>query len=192
MIKFGETPTDGAMSDEEIIVSAIETPSQFKVLLDRYEAAFLRYARRYLGRDGADDAVAETFIKIYLHAARFAPAGEGSFRAWAYRILKHTVISTARAERRRMAIPLGAVANVLSDTRALSEEREGWRDLVARILYRLPRQLAIVLRRRFYQGETCAEIAMAEGISVAAAKMRLHRAKKEFKKISYELCPSGF
>ncbi len=192
-MKNEEKLAPGPTSDEEIIVLALKTPSKFKVLLDRHEAAFLRYAKRYLDADDADDAVAETFIKVYLHASQFASFGAGSFRAWAYRILKNTVVSMARAERRRgVVVPLGSVAEVLSDARAVSEEGMGWRDYVARVLYRLPRQLSSVLRRRFFSGESYAEIAAAEGISLGAVKMRLHRAKQEFKRLSYEFCPHEF
>ena len=62
-------------------------------------------------------------------------------------------------------------------------EKKELQDLVASVLSRMPASLAKALGMFFLQGKTQEEIARAEGLSVGAVKTRVHRAKKEFKKV---------
>jgi len=48
----------------------------------------------------------------------------------------------------------------------------------------MPEHLGRVLKLHFIEGRPQEEIAKMEGVSVGAIKTRVHRAKKEFKKIN--------
>ncbi|MEK7610488.1 MAG: RNA polymerase sigma factor [Patescibacteria group bacterium] len=175
------------LGDEEVLVLAIKKPSLFKIIIDRYEPAFRRRARRVLGtRDEVDDAVVETFTKIYFHAGRFQHQEGATFRSWAYKILLNTSLSYYRRltrERGRRTVLGDEAWAQMADPRVGIEVQAGWRDSVVSVLSRLPADLARTLRLYFFDDRSHRHIAAIEGISVGAAKTRLHRAKKQFKKI---------
>src|SRR3989338_3498076 len=79
------------LSDEDALVLSVVQPSVFAMLVERYEAPFLRRAMRILReREAAADAVQETFTKIYLNASHFKRMPGASFRSWGYKILLNT------------------------------------------------------------------------------------------------------
>lgn len=192
---FEEKPAVAELSDEEILRASRRKPALFKTLIDRYELAFLRRARRILGaREEAADAVVETFTKIYLHAADFTPRPDANFRAWAYQILNRTAYTYYRQLKNRAnhEVLLSEGLTDLSDAdQELAEpllekqsRRYDTKELISRVLVRLPAQFARALALRFLADQPLKAIAAAENLSLAAVKVRLHRAKKEFKRLA--------
>ncbi|MBI4136060.1 MAG: RNA polymerase sigma factor [Candidatus Vogelbacteria bacterium] len=181
-----EQPTQNNITDEEVLALSLKDPQEFKLIVDRYESAFLRKTRTILGqREEVQDVVAETFTKIYFSAGRFRVIPGANFRSWAYRILVNTAISYYNKLKTRRGDLLTAELdpNLFPDERvAAVRAREEWRDYIASYFHRLPAAAAKILRQFFLEDRSQTEIALAEGISVAAVKTRLHRAKKEFKK----------
>ena len=57
-------------------------------------------------------------------------------------------------------------------------------DFVASTLSRMPKHLSRVLKLHFLDGMPQKEIAALEGVSISAVKTRIHRAKREYKKVS--------
>lgn len=175
------------LSDEEVLVLSLKTPSLFKIIMERYEAAFLRKAKSILGnREEVADVVTETFTKIYLNARRFQKQEGASFKSWAYRILINTSLSYYQRLKRRGERELLSEEfawDLVPDTHTDLVAEAGWRDAVARTLTRMPVALARALSLFFLQDMSQEEVAVAEGISLAAVKTRIHRAKREFKKI---------
>jgi len=54
------------LKDEVLLASAQESPHLFAILVDRYQAAFLRAAQRVVHRrEDAEDIVQEAFLRIY-------------------------------------------------------------------------------------------------------------------------------
>ncbi len=185
MYYLDEQPTQNNITDEEALSLSLKDPQEFKLIVDRYESAFLRKARTILGqREEVQDVVVETFTKIYFNAGRFRVIPGASFRSWAYRILVNTAISYYnRLKARRGDLPTAELdPNLFPDERvAAVRAREEWRDYIASCFHRLPSAAAKILRQFFLEDRSQTEIALAEGISVAAVKTRLHRAKKELK-----------
>ncbi len=172
--------------DEHILTLSLKQPSLFKIIIDRYEDAFLRKAKRIIGRqEEAEDIVLEAFSRIYMNASRFQPQEGATFKSWAYKILlnvtfthykklKKVVMNTVELE--------PEFYEILPDMQSKDFEKETMRDYVASILARIPDNLAQVLKRYFIDGVPQKEIADEEGVSVGAIKTRICRAKKEFKK----------
>jgi len=181
-------PPQAALTDEEILAQAIKDPRQFRSIVDRYEAAFLRKAKTILGeREEIQDAVVETFTKIYFHAAKFKTVPGASFRSWAYRILVNTAISYYHRLKSRSGDLFAADfdPDLIADTKATQKfEQFQWRDLIISYFHRLPAATVRILKQFFLEDRTQLEIAKLEGISVAAVKTRLHRAKKSFRNLS--------
>lgn len=175
-------------SDEEILSLAIHTPHLFEILVDRYQDAFLRKAESVIrGREDAEDIVQETFTKIYLHASKFQVQEGASFKSWGYKILMNTSFTHYKKRKRR----LGATAQLnpefyemLPDRVSRDSEKHELSDYLISVFSRMPENLARSLQLHFVEGRPQAEVGAIEGVSVGAIKTRIHRAKKEFKKIS--------
>lgn len=187
LLEERSSPAD--LSDEQVLVLATKTPSLFRLLIDRYEAAFLRKAEEIVGpREEAKDIVIEAFTKIYFNAHRYEKQPGASFKSWAYKIL----INTAYTHYRKLKLERGR-------TQQLSEERlvalPGRLEVmgekfyateeVASLLMRLPAKLARLVQQYFIDGWSQQEIAASEGTSVGAVKTSIHRAKKVLQRLAF-------
>ena len=85
------------IKDDEILAASLNKPALFKILVDRYQEAFIRKAVGILrNQEEAEDIVQETFVKIYLHGKKFKKIKGVEFKSWAYKILVNTAISRYR------------------------------------------------------------------------------------------------
>ncbi|HYE59803.1 MAG TPA: RNA polymerase sigma factor [Candidatus Kapabacteria bacterium] len=88
------------MTDEYIAhqVQNGDTES-FGILVQRYEAKMLRYARKFLfGYDDAQDVAQDVFIKAYIHIQTFDP--DQKFSSWLYRIAHNEFINAIKKKKR--------------------------------------------------------------------------------------------
>jgi RNA polymerase sigma-70 factor (ECF subfamily) len=137
-------------------------------------SARLDAAARLILRDPdlARDAVQNTLVRAW----RDLPGLRDSdrFDAWLHRLLVHSSLDEARRRRRRLSeVTLDSIIEpgVGDSARHLSD-----RDLVERALARLdPTHRALVVLH-YYLGYPLPEAATSLGISLPAAKSRLHRA----------------
>src|SRR3989344_8098421 len=101
MIKV-EKPDPVTLPDAEVLVLSRQTPSLFRILMERYEAAFRRKARSIVGeREEVQDIVVETFTKIYLKSGQYRSQPGASFKSWAYKILVNTALTYYRRLKRQ-------------------------------------------------------------------------------------------
>ena len=181
--------TQQTLKDSEILKSSKNSPWMFGMLVDRYQKAFLRKSISILhSKDLSEDAVQDTFIKIYKNLDKFSLKENASFSSWAYKILTNTCYSHAS----KKALSLGRVKNVeFEDLDAMSNSRDledkSRISLVSSILGRLPLRLSRLLSLYFFEERSYGEIAEIENISLSAVKSGLHRAKKQFKAIAVEI-----
>ena len=187
------------LPDEEVLAISLVSPSAFEILVDRYQSAFLRKAGGILKRkEETEDVVQETFVKIYLNAKKFRVEEAGdSFKNWAYKILINCAISRYGKLKKEMlaSSPLdsGDLGESAFNLSADYSERKNLeikmdnKNFVSGILEKLPNVFSAVLRKYFFGGKSHKEIATEDGISVVAAKLRLFRAKKAFKKAAEEM-----
>jgi len=175
------------LADEEVLALSLRKPDLFGIIVDRYQEAFLRKARRIIGdRSEVEDIVQETFTKIYVHGSKFTPQEGASFSSWGYRILMNTTFTYYQKLKKRGE----QVANVDDDILALAPdhsyralERDNFKDAVAAVLSRMPENLARVLSLHFLDDKSQGQVAQELGVSISAVKTRVHRAKREFDKI---------
>lgn len=178
------------MPDERVLALSISSPVAFSILFDRYHDDFARKARKIVGEESAEDLVQEAFVKIYLNAGRFRVQEGASFKSWAYKILVNACFTYYKKQKRdkEATMPLDPeLAELLPNFRTNDYDREFTMDYVLSILSRMPTLLANVLRAYFIEGKPQKEIADELGVSVGVVKTRVHRAKKEFKKIAFSL-----
>lgn len=185
MLGITTTEHAGDLSDEEILIRSQSQPWLFRVLVDRYEQAFMRKARSIIFNPlDAEEVVQDTFTRIYVNADKFTPQDGAKFSSWAYRILMNTAFTRYQklikeGQRFSNIDPefeqfIGEQAN----HSAFEERRDG----IDRVLERLPGQFAHVLRLHYLERWSHAAIAEETGENVGTIKARIHRAKASFRK----------
>src|SRR6266571_3592265 len=161
----------GGPSDAEVVARVLGgDPEAFGLVIRRYEAGLVRFATRMLGsRDGAADAVAESFVRAYRHLASCREPSR--LRTWLYRIVANRCKSHLA---RRPVADLSLddappVADPVDNEVALepAEQRE-----------------AFVLKH--VEGLSYQEMAVVTGERIPTLKMRVHRAREALLKVLEE------
>ncbi len=170
-----------ALSDEALLELSLKRPGAFEMLVARYQREYTSRAQAVIGsRDAAEDVAQEAFIRMYRFATRFR--GEaGSFRAWSLTILMNvarTHYRKAARERGRTAILDPEHYESLADPHfARAADEEFSREVIGRALSEAPPEVARILKLAFLDELPYKDIASQEGLSVAAVKTRVFRAK---------------
>lgn len=174
-------------SDEDILAASVAHPSLFALLVQKYEAPFLRKALGIV-RDqvAAEDIVQEAFTKIYLNAPKFKVVEGATFSSWGYRIVVNTALTHYMKRKRERGVRAELepeIMELIPDKNLRQFEKTELTDEVVSVLTRMPAPLARALSSFFIDGKSQEEMAGEEGVSVGAIKTRVHRAKREFKRI---------
>ena len=144
-------------------------------LLATASSARLDAAARLILRDGelARDAVQNALVRAWRDLPGLRDPDR--FDAWLHRLLVNACLDEARRKRRRPIEveigPLDEPAAHGDDARHLAD-----RDLVERALARLDPEHRALVVMHYYLGYPLPEAAASLGISLPAAKSRLHRA----------------
>lgn len=160
----------------------------FDELVRRYEGKVFHLTRRILGDpDEAEDALQETFLSAYRGLPRFKR--EAKFSTWIFRIATNAALMRLRKRRPDVVSldqPLASDADhdasplELRDWSATPDEEladQETRVAMDQAIAALPPELAAVFVLRDVEGLSNEETAEATGLSLAAAKSRLHRAR---------------
>ena len=143
-------------------------------LLVTSSAARLDAAARLILRDAelARDAVQDTLVRAWRDLPGLREPER--FDAWLHRLLVNSCLDLARRRRRRpIEIEIGPIDEPATgdSARHLAD-----RDLVERALARLDPEHRALVVLHYYLGYPLPEAASSLGISLPAAKSRLHRA----------------
>ena len=186
---FGQTQGN-QYKDEEILAASLNKPALFKILVDRYEEAFIRKAASILrSNEEAEDIVQETFVKIYLHGKKFKKMEGVEFKSWAYKILVNTAISRYRKISKKwqaesadpLDLELASEKNLSTEDIVLESETKS---IVADLISQLPKPLARLVSLYYIKDKPYKEIAKEESLTIPALKMKLFRAKKMLRALS--------
>ena len=178
------------MTDEELVelvhLAGEGDLRPFDRLVERHRGKVLANCR-YLTRAAADseDLAQEVFLKAFFALERFE--GRSSFKTWLQRIKINHCLNYLEKKRRR---PVVDVDN--PDLRAREElhvapaaERRvvmmSERERIVTILDSLSETLRVPLVLRDADGASYQEIADQLGIGLSAVKMRIKRAREEFR-----------
>lgn len=157
--------------------SSADLDATFEALYQTYGEPLLNYLHRLLGgRDEAEEAMQDTFVKAYRAFARLPL--DANVRAWLYRIATNTAHDRLRRRRLIQWLPLldtdrGDAA--LDHPAALATDQTDMGRALAQLApsYREPLILYTV------EGYDTEEIATMLGISRSAVKKRLVRAREQ-------------
>ena len=185
MLGLTTTESAGDLPDEEILFRSQTQPWLFRILVDRYEAAFLRKARSIIFNPlDAEEVVQDAFTRIYVNADKFTPQVGAKFSSWAYRILMNTAFTRYQKlikEGQRFQQIDPEFEQFIGEEKfhsAFAERRDG----IDRVLDRLPGHFSVVLRLHYLERWSHADIAQETGENVGTVKARIHRAKAAFRK----------
>ena len=172
------------LKDEDILAASLEKPALFRILVARYQEAFIRKALGILRQqEEAEDIVQETFVKIYFNGKKFKKMEDVEFKSWAYKILVNTAISRYRkiSKKWRMEstdpldLELASERDFSTEDMVLAKETKS---VTADLISHLPKPLARLVSLYYIEDKSYKEIAKQESVTIPALKMKLFRAKK--------------
>ena len=160
----------------------------FTTLLQQYDRYVYRVALNITGnREDAEDAMQEAFYKAFSHLAQFQ--GNSLFYTWLVRITVNEALMKLRSRSAQKELSLDEPVD-LGDDSSIVREIEDWDDnpeqryaktelenLVAEAVRKLPQAYRAVYVLRDVEGLSSEEAAELMGLSVAAVKSRIRRAR---------------
>ena len=158
-------------------------------LVQRHHAAVFRFFRAKVAAE-IDDLVQQTFLALLESAGRFR--GESSFATYLFGTARNVLLHHWRRHRRkegkldfttRSAVDLGA-----SPSMVLAEK--GDRRLLLESLRRIPVDDQIVIELYHWEELSAADLGEILGLTEAAVRSRLHRAKARMTKVMATLADS--
>ncbi len=176
---------------DQVLIEKIRTGDYqaFESLVTRYESKVYRLALRMLRNpQDAEDALQETFLQVFRGLAGFE--GRSQFSTWLFRLATNVCLMRIRHRETEPSklLPLEEYLPKLEDGESpqmmewadrpedalLSKES---REKMMEALDKLPPEYRAVFILRDIEGFSNAETGESLGISVAAVKSRLHRAR---------------
>lgn len=189
MLGFRATNEALEWEDERILAESQSSPWLFAILVERYEASFLRKTRGIVRNPlDAEEVVQDAFTKIYVNAHKYEPQSGAKFSSWAYRILLNTAFTRyqklVKDGQRYIAMDpeYEQLFGEMKEHTGFAEKRDG----IERILERLPEHFSLVLRLHYLEHWSHQDIADKTGENMGTIKARIHRAKATFRKASKE------
>ena len=155
-----------------------------RTYVDTYTLAM----RLTANEEDARDVVQESYLRAWKGIKRFR--GDAQFSTWMYRITANAAATLVQKRRRRRAESLDKVdepidTSIEAQPEAAAESAIGLEDL-ARAVAALPPKLRSTVVLKDVYGLSHEAIAEDLGISVAAAKVRLHRGRKRLRDVLFE------
>lgn len=163
-------------------------PGAFDSLYDKYAERVWRLCYRMVRNPAdAEDLAQEVWVKIWQRIGSFR--GDSAFRAWLYKIATNACLEWLRSKRRKPTHQTEIGNTYLADSRSDPEDRAFNADRLKRLLdavSALPIGLQLPLVLKVTEGLSYDEIAEALGCTVAAAKMRVSRARTALTKVMFQ------
>lgn len=158
-------------------------------LVDRYAGWIRRVACRILADEAeADEVTQDVLLTVVRKIQTFR--GDAALSSWIYRIAANAAYQRLRARRSRREISLESFLPAFDPEGRHAEPVTDWserledpavasevRTAIERGLARLPEEYRVVVLLHDVEGLPNAEVAAALGLSLAAVKSRVHRAR---------------
>lgn len=168
--------------DAAAIAGSLHRPERFAAIFDRHAPHIQRYLARRLGRQVADDLVAETFLVAFSKRAGF-DSSRPDARPWLYGIATNLVRQHQREEAReyrlRASISPEPDLDGHADRVAAQVTASAMHRMLAGALAGLSTGDRDVLLLIAWEGLTYEETAGALEIPVGTVRSRLNRARKQ-------------
>ena len=134
----------------------------------------------------AEELMQEVFTKVFLNLATFEE--RSAFSSWLYRIA-HNQCLNFLAKRKREA---AGMAGYVEERRVRSAAApQGFSDDVQQALNQLNEEQRSILVMKYILELELTEMSEVLGVTVGAVKMRLLRAREEFRRLYHQQEPAG-
>ncbi len=160
------------LPDEQCVRSCLDgQPAAFRHLVERYQSPLTRCLYARLGSaDAAAEAAQETFVRAYFALGELRKPA--SFFSWLLGIADRVAKETHRAGWRRGTVDLEQLESAQTPG-----DQDACPDIpVAGAVAKLPDIYREVVVRRFYGGQSCAEIGRDLDVPLGTVTKRLSRA----------------
>ncbi|MGH7131083.1 MAG: RNA polymerase sigma factor [Phycisphaerales bacterium] len=179
-------------ADESVLVPALQRgeDAAFETLVRVYGGRMLAVAKRFLNDDSdAADAVQDAFISAHKSIGRFD--GRSQLGTWLHRITVNASLMKLRSRKRRQERSIEDLLPRFKADGHQEMDSKRWHDaefdkeasdavrrLVRAKINELPEQYRTILLLRDIEGLDTDSTGAALGMTVAAVKTRLHRARQ--------------
>jgi RNA polymerase sigma-70 factor (ECF subfamily) len=184
------------ITDEALLAQAAGgDESAFETLVKRYESKIINLAYKYArNADEAEDIAAETFFRVWEHAADFK--GQSKFSTWCYRIAVNICLNYKQALKRNPVFEY--IDRIFENDggefkKEIAEPAQGSQpDVVAHAaehesfvtaaIDALPPQQKTAFVLSWFEGHSYQEIAAIMELSIPSVESLLFRAKENLRK----------
>ena len=175
-----KTLVERALGGDELAFAKLTKPLR--------ERVYWRALKAVGDADEADDIAQETMVRAYTRLETFR--GESRFSSWLYMVCSNCIRMHLRTKRRKGALNLDDHIHDFEAKRDRHNERHPDRvaeqvqlfEAIGSAMSQLPTQYGTILDLWVYEGLDLNEIKERSGLSIAAIKSRIHRARGRVKK----------
>ena len=170
------------MTDDNQIISQIRenTEKGFRLLMAKYkEPVYWHIRRLVVSHTDAQDATQDTFLRIFRSFSQYS--GEGSFRAWIFRIATNEALRLLGRNQGKATLSLDEAPLV-----ALTMVADSYFDFgnteaikLQKAITALPAKQQLAFNLHYYDELSYREIAEATGSTEATVKVNYHFAKEK-------------
>lgn len=167
-------------NDQKILKLIQDMPEDgMALLMEQYMGLLWSACRLYLNNpEDIRECVQETFLDFYAHRERFCQE-KGTLKAYLYVIAKRKAIRMAAVNDRESFLQTEAALVEVT----WNEEQILDHVVLEEALSKLQEQDSRVIRMKYYDGMTCAEIAHAMQLPMETVKKRQQRSLKKLRRI---------
>ncbi len=170
------------MDHDQILMERLKTgdAEALEQLIERWRERAESYAVGILhDRQAAEDAVMESFSRIY--AARFRYEPEFAFGTWFLTVVRRVCIDQIRSDRRR-PFPVADIPEIPTDSaEAEALKHMEWTEIY-RVLGGLEETDRRILTGTSLENRSARELAGELGLSEGQIRVRLHRIRRRLRK----------
>ncbi len=174
-----------------------EREFNFQKIHDDFRPKILRYLKRIVGEDAAEDLTQDVFIKISTGLKSFK--GESHLSTWIYRIATNAALDRLRSPSTKRFVQKGSSQDPFVQVELDLESKDTWtgekspspdtavireemNDCIRSFVQNLPENYRIVLVLSELEGLKNNEICEILGVTLDTVKVRLHRARARLRK----------
>ena len=169
---------------------AADSQPEFTEVLREFGGPLRGYLVNYCGdADLAEDLLQETLIRVEKNLGGFRR--ESSLKTWVFRIATNAAIDHFRKQASRVTVvPMDETGQLAADDPDMGEPLviTEMNDCIREQIDSLPTDYRAALVLHDLEGLTAAEVAAVCDISLATAKIRIHRGRRRLRRVLAEGC----
>jgi len=190
----GDPAGDPFGDDATVIRDSMSDPERFAILVRRHAPAIQRYVTRRIGREAAEDVVAETFLIAFRQRGYYTDDGRDCL-PWLYGIATRLAHRHWRGETRQLNLlartGIDPVTEPFTDRVDAEVSANAAKARLAAAVARLPAGQRDALLLLVWADLSYDQIARATGVPMGTVQSRISRARRRLRKQLADLNPAN-